>query len=140
MVNKSTWEECSHIKTETTTIFKSNKNINHFTLEFNIPEYSLFKTFTDLNTYNTITEIDNTKYYEFNIIKECNIALQELIKKQVIKKPTFEKTQYPMDTYKPFIKPKTPCKGTLQFKKKDNTNWENILAKIKMKKKEKHKK
>ena len=44
-----------------------------------------------------------------------------------------------MDTYKPYIKPKTPCKGTLQFKKQDNTNWENILAKIKAKKKEKHK-
>ena len=92
LVNKNTWEECSHIKTETAKIFKTNKNIKKFMLEFDIPEGSLFKTFTNLNTYNTITEIDNTKYYDFNIIKECNNSLQELIKKQIIKKPTFEKT------------------------------------------------
>ena len=45
-----------------------------------------------------------------------------------------------MDTYKPYLKPRTPCKETLQFPKKDNTKWENILTKIKEKKKENYKK
>ena len=44
LVNKNTWEECSHIKTETAKIFKTNKNIKKFMLEFDIPEGSLFKT------------------------------------------------------------------------------------------------